>query len=234
LRDHFMTRDHFFLVFEMYGDSLSTVLNSTRISSIPMYQAKEITRQLLQAIRFLHDHGIVHTDLRPSNVLFVSNETVTQTFYGMSNAFRSRTVLKSTEIRVVDFGSVCEDAASLSGLVGLAGYRAPEVMMQWRWTNTVDHFALGCIIVRILTYMPLFSDYVASTAESIAVMDRILGPFSDEMVADIEKEYPSAFAHRSQLDFQFSYEAAKYLETAKTISVRTLLCPRNICSTLLY
>ncbi|KAJ7093649.1 kinase-like domain-containing protein [Mycena crocata] len=220
LQDHFISEGHFFMVFALYGDDLSSVLVDTRVSSMPIYQAKEISRQLIQAVRFLHDHGITHTDIQPSNIVFLSSATTTQTFYGMDNVFRNRTILKSTEIRLVDFGSIAEGAPNFSGMVGSVGYRAPEVILKWRWTKTIDYFAIGCVIARLLTYAPLLPVSSGGTLEYIAIMDRVLGPFSDDMVATIEKDLPGAFVHRKRSGFRFSYSTATYLDTAKSVSVR--------------
>ncbi|KAJ7178770.1 kinase-like domain-containing protein [Mycena crocata] len=220
LKDHFVSIDHFFMVFDVYGDNLATVLTNTRLSSMPVYQAKEISRQLIQGVRYLHENGIIHSNLNPTNIVFLSNATATQTFYGMDNAFHSRTILKSTEIRIVDFGSVHDDSITCTGTVGLSGYRAPEVIMDWSWTKTIDHFAIGCIIAEMVSSVPLLPRSHGSLTEDIAVLDRLLGPFSKEMVVDIERRFPTAFDHRSCVHFQFSHLAANYFETAKSIEER--------------
>lgn len=42
-------------------------------------QARAFVRQLLQAVAFMHDLTLVHTDLKPENVLFLDQELVTVT-----------------------------------------------------------------------------------------------------------------------------------------------------------
>ncbi|KAJ7458382.1 kinase-like domain-containing protein [Mycena galericulata] len=227
--DNFVTPNHFCTVFERLGDSLHEVLQNPCMSYFPLYQAKEISRQLVQATRFLHDNGIIHTDLRPENILFVSATTITQNFYGLDNAFHSRTVLKSTELRIVDFGSVYEPPTECSGVVGLTGFRAPEVVMGWQWTETIDHFTLGCIITEVLTSQPLFQQFYVSTAEDIAVMDKILGPFPDDLVDAIKRDVPNAFEHRGDPNHKFSYSTDKFLRTAKTIRVSSSTNRRSVC-----
>ncbi|KAJ7495915.1 kinase-like domain-containing protein [Mycena galericulata] len=222
LIDHFVEADRFCAVFDkLSGDNLHVVLRNPRLSAFPLHQTREISRQLLQATRFLHDNGIIHTDLRPENIVFVNKETVTLEFYAMDNTFHTRTVLRSTEIRIVDFGSVHEQSAHCNGLVGLVGFRAPEILMGWSWTETIDHFAIGCIVAELLTSRPLFPPFSASRSEDIAIMDKVLGPFSDDMVAEIQKDIPTAFDHRSRPEHRLSYLMDKYMETAKTISVRS-------------
>ncbi|KAJ7773126.1 kinase-like domain-containing protein [Mycena metata] len=199
IKDHFSTQDYFFIVFEKYGNNLETVLLNPRLSPFPLYQCKEISRQLVQATR-----------------LFVSNATTTQQFYGLDNVFRNRTILKSTEIRIVDFGSVLEDTSRSTGMIGTAGYRAPEVLLNWPWDKSIDQFALGCIIAEIITYNPLIQHNPLNAIEDIAIMDKVLGPFSSDMADRIRAEFPAALDYRTT-STEISDVTSQYLTTTKTI-----------------
>ncbi|KAJ7018551.1 kinase-like domain-containing protein [Mycena alexandri] len=215
IKDHWTTLDHFVIVFERYGEDLATVLRKPRLSAIPLYQAKEISRQLLQAVRFLHENGIIHTDLKPANVVFTNNATTTQFFYGLDNAFHQRTILKSTEIRLIDFGSVEEDPSKCGGMTGSAGFRAPEIMMEWNWTRTVDHFAIGCIIAELVSSKPLLPVFTGRTIEDIAIMDKIIGPFPGHLKIAIQKEFPTAFENNT-----LSTTTQLFIESAKEVKER--------------
>ncbi|KAJ7040609.1 kinase-like domain-containing protein [Mycena alexandri] len=239
IKDHFSTQDHFFIVFQKYGNNLETVLLNPRMSTFPLYQCKEISRQLIQATRYLHDNNIIHSDLNPRNIVFVSNATTTQQFYGLDNVFRQRTILKLTEIRIIDFGSVFEDVSRCVGMIGMAGYRAPEVLLSkpytssiilrsstrnadWPWDKSIDQFALGCIIAEILTYRPLIQHSSLNAIEDIAIMDKVLGPFPLDMANRIQAEFPTALEYRDpqrRSSTEISDATSDYLTTAKTIRI---------------
>ncbi|KAJ7725024.1 kinase-like domain-containing protein [Mycena metata] len=217
IKDHWTTVDHFVIAYDKYGDNLATVLQNPRISAIPLYQAKEITRQLIQAVRFLHANHIIHTNLTPANILFTSNDTTTQHFYGLDNVFHQRTTLKSSEIRLIDFGDACEKGEKCNKFL----IAHPE----WYWTYTVDHFALGCIIAQILTSSPLLQAFTGGAIEDIIIMDKIIGPFPDSLTTEIQKEFSTAFNHRRGENNNTSIVTQKFLQTAKSIKPPPRLPP---------
>ena len=73
---------HICLVTEALGPSLSDMLESTpeyrtgarsgfSSSRFPLWMVKRILRHVLLGIAYLHSHGIIHGDIRDSNILFV-------------------------------------------------------------------------------------------------------------------------------------------------------------------
>ena len=42
---------------------------------VPMDKVKQYWEQMLQAVKVVHDQGIVHADLKPANFLFVGTAT---------------------------------------------------------------------------------------------------------------------------------------------------------------
>jgi len=77
--DHFyMTVSHcthLCLVFEVLGDNLFTLIQKSRFSGLPIKNVKQIAKQVLEGLYFLHNKcHIIHTDLKPENVLVVNSD----------------------------------------------------------------------------------------------------------------------------------------------------------------
>ncbi|KAK8460317.1 hypothetical protein SEVIR_2G311800v4 [Setaria viridis] len=77
LLDHFKhvgpNGQHVCLVTEFLGDSLLQLIRYNRNKGIGLSRVKEICRSLLVGLDYLHrELGIIHTDLKPENVLLVS------------------------------------------------------------------------------------------------------------------------------------------------------------------
>jgi len=61
--DAFTFANHYCLVFECLGPSLYDFLKSHKYKPFPMYCIEDFSRQLLEALEFMHSFGLIHTDL---------------------------------------------------------------------------------------------------------------------------------------------------------------------------
>jgi cell division cycle 2-like protein len=103
-------------------------------------EVKTILRQLVSAVGFLHDHRILHRDLKTSNILLNNRGQLKLADFGMS-----RIAPPSKE-------------APLTTLVVTLWYRAPELLLgtpDYNWT--IDIWSLGCIFGELLQRDPLLS-----------------------------------------------------------------------------
>ena len=74
LLDHFehigKNGRHICMVFEVLGENLLSVIKKYNYQGIPIEIVRKISRQILLGLDFLHRHcQIIHTDLKPENVL---------------------------------------------------------------------------------------------------------------------------------------------------------------------
>lgn len=64
--------NHCCMIFDVYGENLLTLLERYDYEGIPLPIVKCISFQILQALDTVHTAGIIHTDLKPENVLLSS------------------------------------------------------------------------------------------------------------------------------------------------------------------
>jgi serine/threonine protein kinase/Flp pilus assembly protein TadD len=117
------------------GDTLDSCLRKGLL--IPRDEALEIFGQMIAGIAAIHAAGIIHRDIKPTNVMLdrSGNRTsVSIMDFGLARRYESEaTILKP---RVV---------------AGTPGYLAPELMMGQRPSRATDIFALGVLLHQVIT-----------------------------------------------------------------------------------
>ncbi|KAK1043120.1 hypothetical protein LTR33_015457 [Friedmanniomyces endolithicus] len=127
-----------YLVMEFLEHDLKTLQEEMEEPFLPS-EIKTLLLQLSSAVAFLHDHWILHRDLKTSNILLNNRG----------------------EIKLADFGMarfVGDPApANLTQLVVTLWYRAPELLLGAKdYNSSIDIWSLGCIFGELLTKQPLF------------------------------------------------------------------------------
>ncbi|MHC1563672.1 serine/threonine-protein kinase [Actinomycetospora sp. C-140] len=107
-------------------------------------RAAEIVRQTADALDAAHDDGLIHRDVKPSNVLITQH--------------RGRDF-----VYLVDFGIVRamggDTKSSLTGTgsaIGTLAYMAPELFVGRDMDRRVDVYALGCLLFEAIAGRPPF------------------------------------------------------------------------------
>jgi serine/threonine protein kinase len=121
----------FFIVMEFVpGETLEHII--TRDGALDVARALDYTCQIANAVDHAHKHGVLHRDLRPSNVI----------------------VMDSGLLKVADFGTsrFLEIAAHGTTVIGSPPYMAPE-QFQGKAVFASDLYSLGVTMYQMLTGM---------------------------------------------------------------------------------
>jgi len=175
---------HMCLIFELLGLSVFDFLKENNYHPYPLDQVRHIIYQLCHSVRFLHECRLTHTDLKPENILFTSSDW--EITY---NARKRKDVrkVKSTEVRLIDFGSATFDWEHHSKVVSTRHYRAPEVILELGWAQPCDVWSVGCIMFELYLGFTLFQTH--DNREHLAMMEKILGPFPQGMSRRTKTKY---------------------------------------------
>jgi len=134
-----------------------------------------IVKQILHAVKYLHEQGIAHRDLKPENLLCSgegSHEVVKIADFGLSKIFAG------------------EKGEELQTSCGTPGYVAPEVLMCESYDKSVDMWGIGIITYILLAgYPPFYADNDTQLFEKIMNAEY---DFDDECwddVSDLAKDF---------------------------------------------
>ncbi|KAK1805370.1 hypothetical protein P4O66_019680 [Electrophorus voltai] len=201
--DWFDYHGHMCLSFELLALSTFDFLKENNYLPYSISQVRHMAYQICLAVKFLHDHKLTHTDLKPENILFVNSDfTIT---YNIEKKREERTV-KSTAVRVVDFGSATFDHEHHSTIVSTRHYRAPEVILELGWSQPCDVWSIGCILFEYYLGFTLFQTH--DNREHLAMMERILGPVPSRMIRKTRKQ---KYFYRGRLDWDENSSAGRYV-----------------------
>ncbi|KAB1260762.1 Dual specificity protein kinase CLK2 [Camelus dromedarius] len=201
--DWFDYHGHMCISFELLGLSTFDFLKDNNYLPYPIHQVRHMAYQLCQAVKFLHDNKLTHTDLKPENILFVNSDY--ELTYNLEKKRDERSV-KSTAVRVVDFGSATFDHEHHSTIVSTRHYRAPEVILELGWSQPCDVWSIGCIIFEYYVGFTLFQTH--DNREHLAMMERILGPIPSRMIRKTRKQ---KYFYRGRLDWDENTSAGRYV-----------------------
>lgn len=113
---------------------------------IPSTEVAELGIQLADALDYVHQRGVVHRDVTPSNVLCDPDGRTRLADFGIA--------------RLVDTTRITATATT----VGTAAYMAPEQVQGHDVTPTADVFALGLVLLELLTGRAAFTGPVHEVA----------------------------------------------------------------------
>lgn len=196
-------RNHICLVSELLGMCVYDFLKENDFAPFPRQHIQSFARQLLGSVAFLHDLHLIHTDLKPENILLVNNDyrlaQVPVAGKGRNTQLRTKRLLESTDIRLIDFGSATFEEEYHSSVVSTRHYRAPEIILGLGWSYPCDAFSLGCILVEFYTGVALFQTH--DNLEHLAMMEQVMGKMPERFARSGARSKPEFFKEGSKLDW---------------------------------
>jgi serine/threonine protein kinase len=115
------------------GRLLRQIINETK--KFPPERAVKILTQILEALEYIHSHGVVHRDLKPENIMLDPDE----------------------HIKLIDFGIAGMEGArrltfaKLSQVMGTPDYISPEQVKGKRGDGRSDIYSVGVMLYEMLT-----------------------------------------------------------------------------------
>lgn len=115
-----------FLIMEYVEFDLTGLLHSKYVFSPE--QINSLMYQLLKGLTFLHSNGLIHRDIKASNIL----------------------LNRQGHLKLVDFGLTREYANCMTNRVCTLWYGAPELLLgETKYTDKVDSWSAGCIMLEM-------------------------------------------------------------------------------------
>ena len=130
----------FFVMPLLPGNTLDKLIRD-RSPRLTVDRTVEMLVQVCRGLQAAHDQGLVHRDMKPSNIFVMDDDTV----------------------KIIDFGVVhLSDTRSFTGIKGTLDYMAPEQLQLKPSTPQSDLFSLGVVAYEALTGQRPFAEFSGS------------------------------------------------------------------------
>src|SRR6266850_5402657 len=176
-----------------------------RREPMPIRRALEIIVKVAGTVHYAHEHGILHRDIKPGNILLDKNGEPHLTDFGLARLLDTQ----SSVTRTID-------------VLGTPSYMAPEQAAgeTTKLSKATDVYGLGAVLYQLLTGQPPFAG--GTTYETIRLLrdtepraPRLLNPKVDRDLSTIclkclekdpQRRYSSALALAEDLEHWLKHE----------------------------
>ncbi len=129
------------------GGDVGGLLRRAPGGRLDVRSVREIAGQLLRALAYAHRRGVIHRDVKPSNILLTEEGKVKVADFGIA--------------RIVEEE---ESAGNPGEIIGSARYMSPEQLRGDETTPRSDIYSVGILLYHCLTGRPPFSGDARSVA----------------------------------------------------------------------
>ena len=184
------------------GGQLDQVVRRTPMS---IRRAAELIAKLARTVHYAHEHGILHRDIKPGNILLDANGEPHLTDFGLARLVETEsTVTHTLEV------------------MGTPSYMAPEQAAgeHQKLTKVTDVYGLGAVLYQLLTGHPPFTGATTFATVRLVLdteprLPRLLNPKVDRDLSTIclkclekdpKRRYSSALALAEDLEHWLKHE----------------------------
>ena len=190
---------------------ISSLSNVIKKISKPFYigQVKKIVRSIALGIKFLHDHDIIHRDIKPGNIFIDENCVVKIGDFG-SARISPQQKKENEEIEEKKKGGTSKEKKEKRPLtpgVGTKWYKAPEIIFgDKHYNKSVDIWSFGCLMAEMFLLEPLFPG--STDFEMINLIFSFIG-FSKEDEKVLKPQLHINYRERPKNIFENTFDTAE-------------------------
>jgi eukaryotic-like serine/threonine-protein kinase len=217
----------------------STLEERLQVGPLPVHKACAIAAKVGRALQFAHDHGVVHRDIKPGNIM-LRDRAADASEREPKHRLASDHGTEEIQIAITDFGLARETGTGSmtesGAIVGTPMYMAPEIVLGGtQAANTLaDVYALGATLYALVTGKPPFDGPTAQgvlkavTEKAPPPARRLRRDLPTAVEAIIEKAMSRDPAHRYGSALELAEDVERFLAGERILARRPSVVRRGL------
>jgi len=115
---------------------------------LPVDEAIAISKQIIDALEYAHEHGVIHRDLKPANIKVTPDGVVKVLDFGLAKALDQGA---ATSLDPENSPTLTMGATQAGVIMGTAAYMSPEQAVGKAADRRSDIFSFGVVLYEMLT-----------------------------------------------------------------------------------
>lgn len=149
----------------------------------------KITKQLLEGAYFLHKYGIIHRDIKTTNIMVQINsplkKSVISTSMGVNDFQKIHEDMSDVTLKIIDFGlsKIMGENEMTNEPYGSLSYKAPELILHKYYNFKVDVWSIGITIYYIVYKVLPFEEGNRDDIKN-AIINRPVPFYANDLMVD--------------------------------------------------
>ncbi len=132
--DHFELKKFIIIIYNLLFSTLSNLYQNYPLD---IYQIKNISKQILEAVKEMFSYNIMHRDLKPDNIMIDNKDNIFLIDFGLASEIKNKK--PKYDIQTIY-------------------YRSPEVLTKQVISKEIDLWSVGCILAELFILEPLYEE----------------------------------------------------------------------------